>query len=122
MVDIPSCDPAAIRARLSEHLAAPVRFMDEIQAMYDAGARVFLEVGPKEVLTRLTRQILGTRPHLAVATDGADSGLSGLLHALAALWSQGARFEVERLFDGRAIAALDLTRLAEMASPPPSSA
>ncbi|MEI2741185.1 MAG: SDR family NAD(P)-dependent oxidoreductase [Candidatus Competibacter sp.] len=115
-------DPAAIRARLSEHLAAPVRFMDEIQALYAAGARVFLEVGPKDVLSRLTRQILGAQPHLAVAADGAEGGLNGALHALAALWSQGARFEPERLFDGRAVAGLEMARLVETARPtPPSS-
>lgn len=110
-------DPDAIRARLGEHLVAPVRFMDEIRAMRAAGARVFLEVGPKEVLTRLTRQILGSEPHLAVATDGSGGGMIGLLHALAALWSQGAALNVERLFEGRAVAAPDLERLVETTRP-----
>lgn len=110
-------DPDAIRACLSEHLVAPVRFMDEIQAMHAAGARLFLEIGPKEVLTRLARQTLGSEPHLAVATDGSGGGMIGLLHALAALWSQGVALNVERLFDGRAVAELDLGRLAETTRP-----
>ncbi|HRC72500.1 MAG TPA: SDR family oxidoreductase [Candidatus Competibacter sp.] len=114
-------DPVAVRTRLSEHLVAPVRFMDEIESMYADGARAFIEVGPKEVLTRLTRQILGARPHLAVATDGAGGGMNGLLHALAALWSQGVAFDAERLFDGRAVAGLDLAHLAETTRPAPLS-
>ena len=39
-------DPAAIAARLGDHLARPVRFADMIEAMYRDGARVFVEVGP----------------------------------------------------------------------------
>lgn len=110
-------DPQGIRSRLSEHLAAPVRFMDEIDNLYAAGARVFLEVGPKEVLTRLTDQILGKRPHAAVAVDGLGGGMSGLLHALAALWAHGAVFNAERLFAGRAVTKLALARLVETTRP-----
>ncbi|MBY0460689.1 MAG: acyltransferase domain-containing protein, partial [Gemmataceae bacterium] len=47
-------DGAAIAAQLAEHLVSPVRFADEIRAMYAAGARVFVEVGPNGVLTGLT--------------------------------------------------------------------
>ena len=43
----------SIAALLAEHLAAPVRFQDEIEALYEAGARVFVEVGPQGVLTGL---------------------------------------------------------------------
>ncbi len=32
--------------------------------MYDAGARLFVEVGPRNVLTGLVGAILGERPHL----------------------------------------------------------
>ncbi|MCP5159161.1 MAG: SDR family NAD(P)-dependent oxidoreductase, partial [Gammaproteobacteria bacterium] len=106
-------EPDAIRERLAEHLVAPVRFMEEIQAMYAAGARLFLEVGPKEVLTRLTRRILGTQPHLAVAVDAHGGGLIGLLHALAALLAHGAVLDVTRLFAGRTLTTLDLSRLVE---------
>src|SRR5204862_6376027 len=59
----------AIAAVLKEHLVRPVRFGDEIEAMYRDGARVFVEVGPKNVLTGLVRQVLGGRPHVAVACD-----------------------------------------------------
>ena len=60
-------DRPRIAAVLSEHLVSPVRFVDEIRAMYDAGARIFLEVGPRSVLTALTRRIV---------SDAAASGVS----------------------------------------------
>src|SRR5262249_53251679 len=46
-------DPAAIAALLTEHLVSPVRFQGQILAMYEAGARIFVEVGPQGVLTGL---------------------------------------------------------------------
>ena len=51
-------DPQEIAALLASHLVRPVKFVDEIRAMYEQGARVFVEVGPKGVLTGLARQIL----------------------------------------------------------------
>src|SRR5262249_1109038 len=62
-------DPATVAALLRQHLASPVRFRDEIEAMYVAGARVFVEVGPQGVLTGLVGQTLAGRPHLAIASD-----------------------------------------------------
>ena len=101
-------EPVRIRALLERHLTEPVDFVGMIEAMHDAGARVFLEVGPKSVLTTLTRRILGTRPHCAVSLDGAGGGLAGLLHALAALMAQGARVDLARLSEGRDLAPVDL--------------
>ncbi|WP_195909184.1 type I polyketide synthase [Microlunatus sp. Gsoil 973] len=75
-----------VRAMLSEHLLRPVRFAEEIEAMYADGSRVFVEVGPGSVLTGLVDQILGDREHLAVAVDG---GVRGFLGALGRLWCHG---------------------------------
>src|SRR5262249_3069898 len=61
--------PAAMADLLTEQVTAPVRFQAEIEAMYEAGARIFIEVGPQAVLTRLVGQILDGRPHVAVASD-----------------------------------------------------
>lgn len=99
--------PARIRALLERHLTEPVDFTGTVEAMYAAGARVFLEVGPKTVLTGLTRRILGTRPHCAAALEGAGGGLPGLLHALAAIIVQGARCDLARLFAGRDLPSVD---------------
>jgi len=110
-------EPAAIRELLAAHLTAPVDFAGEIEAMYAAGARLFLEVGPRSVLARLTRQILGDRPHLAVAVDDRGGGLTGLLHALAALLANGVALDLAPLFAGRIADEPPLARLLESSRP-----
>ncbi|MGP3926284.1 SDR family oxidoreductase [Streptomyces sp. 8N616] len=80
--------PDALRAELAAQIGAPVLFAPQIEAMYEAGARVFVEAGPGRVLTRLVGEILGDRPHRAVACEGRrghSGGVRGLLDALAQL-------------------------------------
>lgn len=62
-------DPAAIRKVLAEHILNPVLFRDEIENLYAAGGAIFVEFGPKNVLTNLVGSILAGRPHLAVALN-----------------------------------------------------
>ncbi|MBP7677660.1 MAG: acyltransferase domain-containing protein, partial [Thermoanaerobaculia bacterium] len=61
--------PEALRAALAGQVASEVRFVEMVEAMYAAGARTFLEVGPGAVLTGLLGRILDGRPHLAVNLD-----------------------------------------------------
>ncbi|MEE8170568.1 MAG: acyltransferase domain-containing protein, partial [Phycisphaerae bacterium] len=115
-------DADEIRARLVEHLAKPVRFADELRAMHDAGARVFIEVGPGRTLTGLTERTLAGRDIAAVATDqGGRHGLVSLLHALGQLHAAGVRFEPYRLFEQRVRRAPELSRLVEHTKPAPLS-
>src|SRR5205085_765500 len=105
-------DPAAIARQLAGHLVSPVRFADEIGAMYDAGARVFVEVGPQAVLTGLTGQILAGRPHLAVASDlKTRPGLVQLAHLLGQLLAAGVPANLDRLFRGRGVRPVALAKL-----------
>jgi acyl transferase domain-containing protein/NAD(P)H-dependent flavin oxidoreductase YrpB (nitropropane dioxygenase family)/NAD(P)-dependent dehydrogenase (short-subunit alcohol dehydrogenase family) len=107
-------DGRATATLLTEHLVNPVLFADEIEAMYSAGARIFLEAGPRSVLTSLTRQILEGRRHVAISTDQPGrSGLLQLLHALGQLAAQGAAPDLDRLFAGRDVRALRLSALVE---------
>jgi acyl transferase domain-containing protein/NAD(P)H-dependent flavin oxidoreductase YrpB (nitropropane dioxygenase family)/NAD(P)-dependent dehydrogenase (short-subunit alcohol dehydrogenase family) len=107
-----SMDPAGIARQLAEHLVSPVRFADEISAMHDAGARVFIEVGPQAVLTGLTSQILNGKPHLAIASDlKTRPGLVQLAHLLGQLIVAGVPAQLDRLFQGRNIQAFDLGKL-----------
>ena len=62
-------DPTAIRQMVAEHLLKPVRFQEEIEHLYAAGGRCFVEIGPRNILTNLVHTILGDRPHLAVAMN-----------------------------------------------------
>jgi acyl transferase domain-containing protein len=92
-------DPAAIAAQLGAQIAQPVRFVEQIEAMWEAGARVFIEVGPNDVLTRLVGRILAGRPHHAVATDAQSrDGLTSLAHAIAQLTALGVALDLEPLW------------------------
>jgi len=105
-------DPAAIAARLGDHLAGPVQFALMIEAMHLDGARVFLEVGPGSILTPLVDSILADRPHLAVACDAAgSSGLASLLRAMGRLIVAGVPLRLERLTRGRSQRVLDIEHL-----------
>lgn len=101
--------PAAIRALLADHVGKPVRFASEIEAMYAAGVRIFVETGPGRVLTGLVEKILGDRPHVAVACDrSADAGIPQLLLALGQLAVHGVPVDSEALHAGRNAALFDL--------------
>jgi polyketide-type polyunsaturated fatty acid synthase PfaA len=63
-------DSEAIRKVMVDHILNPVLFRDEIDAIYAAGGRIFIECGPKNVLTNLVDNILGDRPHVTVALNG----------------------------------------------------
>jgi polyketide-type polyunsaturated fatty acid synthase PfaA len=62
-------DAPAARQILAGHILNPVLFQREIEHIYDAGGYFFVEFGPRSVLTRLVSDILGDRPHLAVALN-----------------------------------------------------
>ncbi len=109
--DAHPADPAAIAAVLADHLIQPVQFVREIEAMYRDGARVFLEVGPRSVLSGLVGKILGEREHFAVAVDRGGRGLPALLNCLAALAAEGVPVLPARLFEGRPVRRLELARL-----------
>jgi acyl transferase domain-containing protein/NAD(P)-dependent dehydrogenase (short-subunit alcohol dehydrogenase family) len=85
-------DPAAARPLLAYQLARPVEFVGMIEAMYGAGVRTFIEVGPGARLSGLVRAILGDRDHTAIAVDssnGKRSGIADLARALAQLAAVG---------------------------------
>ncbi|UJA06827.1 type I polyketide synthase [Streptomyces collinus] len=95
-------DPDAVRAELAAQIGSPVSFAAQIEGMYEAGARIFVEAGPGTVLTRLVGQILGDRPHRTVACEPrADSGLPGWLDALARLAAAGLPVRAAWLLQGR---------------------
>ncbi|MFC9238881.1 SDR family NAD(P)-dependent oxidoreductase [Streptomyces decoyicus] len=95
-------EAAAVRATLADQVAAPVRFVEQIEDMYAAGVRTFVEAGPGRVLTGLVGHILGGRPHTAVALDvPGEPGLARLPHVLARLAAAGVPIDPEALFRGR---------------------
>ncbi|MFF7296979.1 SDR family oxidoreductase [Streptomyces sp. NPDC008265] len=103
-------DPDAVRDELADQIGSPVRFVAQIEAMYEAGARTFVEVGPGRVLTRLVADILAGRPHRVVACEPrAGSGLPHLLDALAHLAAAGLPVVTDWMFRGRDAVDIDRT-------------
>jgi acyl transferase domain-containing protein/NAD(P)H-dependent flavin oxidoreductase YrpB (nitropropane dioxygenase family)/short-subunit dehydrogenase len=118
-------DAAAICDLLAAHLARPVRFADELRAMHDAGARIFVEVGPGKVLSGLVSRTLENREFTAVHMDQPGRhGLAHLAHALAQLALAGVHFQGYRLYEDRVVQRLHLKSLLEETKPaalPPTS-
>ncbi len=115
-------EPDRIGQVLSEHLASSVKFQPEIEAMAEAGATLFIEVGPQGVLSGLVHQILKDRPHLAVATDvKGRGGLIQLQHTLAQLLVHGVPVRLERLYEDREITPYNLLNLEQDVRPAPLS-
>ncbi|MDD2867992.1 acyltransferase domain-containing protein [Neomegalonema sp.] len=90
--------PGEIVERLSRQLLRPLRFQETVERMHADGARIFVEFGPGDALTRHVRAILEGRPHMAVALDSAEPELSArrIMEAAAALAASGAAFKGER--------------------------
>ena len=75
-----------ILLKLAPQMASPVEWTSQITTMYDAGARIFVEVGPKRALTMFASQILEEKPHLAVMTNHPkQGGIASFLTAIGAL-------------------------------------
>ncbi|WP_370942302.1 SDR family NAD(P)-dependent oxidoreductase [Amycolatopsis sp. cg5] len=95
-------EPALIRRRLADHLLAPVRFADQIQAMHKAGVRTFIEVGANEVLSKLVRETLDGEHHLAVSLDRKGvHGVTALQRALGRLAVAGVVLDLEASQEAR---------------------
>ncbi|MCB0970630.1 MAG: acyltransferase domain-containing protein, partial [Acidimicrobiales bacterium] len=98
----PADDPGAVARLLADQVTSGVRFVDQIESMYAAGVRTFVEAGPGRVLTQQVGAILGDRPHTMVATDvSGEHGVTRLLLALAELAVAGVEVGPAPLFDGR---------------------
>jgi acyl transferase domain-containing protein/4'-phosphopantetheinyl transferase EntD len=96
-------DPAAIRRLAAEQWARPIRFRETIEAMYDAGVRIFVEVGPRNNLTAFVDDILRGRPYLAVASNLPQrSGITQLNHLVGLLATHGVPMRLDYLYARRA--------------------
>ena len=89
----------SVRQTLASQIAAPVRFLDMIDAMYTHGARTFIEVGAGNVLSSLVGRILGDRPHNTVACDRKGKhGITTFQCAIAQLAALGIPMKLDRLW------------------------
>ncbi|MCH7423058.1 MULTISPECIES: type I polyketide synthase [Shewanella] len=54
-------DANAIKAAFKDHMLQSVHFSEQLEAMYAAGARVFVEFGPKNILQKLAENTLAAQ-------------------------------------------------------------
>jgi len=101
-------EPDQIKKRLTTHIVSPVRFSEQITAMYQNGARIFIEVGPGKTLTGLTKSILGKDEILLNTEEKGKKGITQLLTVLAQYIATGKTPLLTRLFDDRDVTLLDL--------------
>ena len=81
-----------------------MRFAEQVEAMYAAGVRTFIEVGPDAILSRLTERCLTGLPHLAVPLDQrGKSGVTALFLALGRLAAAGVPISMQSLWHGQRV-------------------
>ncbi|MCC9070758.1 SDR family NAD(P)-dependent oxidoreductase [Flavobacterium sp. F-65] len=90
-----------IKVQLTDHLVQPVHFVDEIQAMYADGARIFIEVGPGKVLSGLTKACLNQDELTLHVEDNNRNGLTHLLCMFAQYLGTGRPLNLNKLFEDR---------------------
>lgn len=112
-------DAALTRRQLVDHLLQPVRFADQIRAMHEAGARVFVEVGPGRVLSGLVEQTLKGKPFAAISLNSPSrDSITSLMHGIAQLAAAGVRLDARPLTENRTTCDIDLAKLLEQTRPP----
>jgi acyl transferase domain-containing protein/phosphopantetheinyl transferase len=101
-------DPAEGRELMVEHWTSPVRFRETIDALYEDGARVFVEVGPRGNMTAFIEDILRGRPHCAVASNvPRRSGVTQLNHLVGLLSVHDVDLDVGHLFAERSVREIE---------------
>lgn len=60
----PVTTPDAIKDLLQQQVASPVQWIKGLQTLYAAGARTFVEVGPKKALKGFVDDVLGSHPEV----------------------------------------------------------
>jgi acyl transferase domain-containing protein/NAD(P)H-dependent flavin oxidoreductase YrpB (nitropropane dioxygenase family) len=91
-----------IAAQLAEHALKPVLFADELEAMHDSGARIFVEVGPGNILTGLADATLKGRDFVAVNLERqGKNSLEHFLSVLGLLSVSGVAIDLGKLYWNR---------------------
>lgn len=54
---------------LSNHILHPVLFKTQIEEIYQAGGRIFVEIGPRKIMGSLVDSILENKPHSTISVN-----------------------------------------------------
>lgn len=96
-------DTKAIRQITTKLFTQPIMLKKTIEAMYADGVTMFVEVGPKGVLTPLIGDTLQDKEHLAVASNTSyNSSVTQINHCLGELAAHGVDMQLDYLFARRA--------------------
>ena len=114
-------DASKARGLLDRHLLSSVEFVAEIEAMYEDGIRLFVELGPKSICSNMAMATLAGKDARAVSLDGQGGGLRGLLSGIAELIVAGAELDAFALYEPRGLLTHAMAKLAQaMTAPTPS--
>ncbi|HUA47072.1 MAG TPA: beta-ketoacyl synthase N-terminal-like domain-containing protein, partial [Solirubrobacteraceae bacterium] len=95
---------------LARQVAAPVQFLKGLRTLFDEGARIFVEVGPKHALQGFASDVLGDDQVVSLATNHPKQGdVATFNNALCGLWAAG-------LGDGREPVAREAAVLQPLAT------
>jgi acyl transferase domain-containing protein/NAD(P)-dependent dehydrogenase (short-subunit alcohol dehydrogenase family)/acyl carrier protein len=104
---------------LARQVASPVQFVKSLRTLYDEGARVFVEVGPKHALQGFASDVLGDDAVLSLATNHPKPGdVASFNGALCGLWAAGLGAGIEP--GAAADVALQPGATAQQAAAPPA--
>ncbi|SBS75542.1 Beta-ketoacyl-acyl-carrier-protein synthase I., 3-hydroxydecanoyl-(Acyl-carrier-protein) dehydratase [uncultured Mycobacterium sp.] len=96
---VPTREAAA--EAITRQALEPIDFPATVLQAWEDGVRVFVEHGPRAILTAAVSKILGDRPHLAVALDPQERrGLRALAESVGRLWVHGLPVDIGA-FDAR---------------------
>ena len=107
-------EPKEIRQRLADHIISPVRFVEEIEAVHQAGANIFIEIGPGNVLSGLVNTILEGKAHhvktkCIYSNQKNQSAVCCFLEAVASYLATGREINWQAYFAERRVKKLELT-------------
>jgi len=96
------------RAETAERWMKPVRFAETIRKMYADGYRVYLEVGPRGLMTTAVEDTLKGEEHAAIALNSIHRrGVLQVQHAIAQLAALGGAADIYKVFMSRGARKLD---------------
>ncbi|OAN37617.1 beta-ketoacyl synthase N-terminal-like domain-containing protein [Mycolicibacterium iranicum] len=111
---VPTREAAA--EAITRQALEPIDFPATVRHAWEDGVRIFVEHGPRSILTAAVGKILGDRPHLAVALDPQERrGLRALAESVAKMWVHGLAVRTDA-FDAR------MQLLRDQVAPPPTGA
>jgi acyl transferase domain-containing protein len=106
--DIYPAEPEKIKECMAKQLVHPVFFKKQIENMYEAGARVFIETGPGRVLAGLVDETLGKQVITIQTENKNGGGVAYLFRALAQYLSTGRNIYCEKMFEGRNVSVINI--------------